>query len=380
VRGIAGFMMAVEPMISIKLPVIQNGLCHVSFAYDAARSIDLEAAERRIHQATERPTIAHKRRSPSYFEYQPAPIRTVRKTQPFAVGKVMTRSSVDIMIYDFGAISVIYSLPIDGAFEDLLFLNEALYNNATLQIESRLQVDQLLQIIGDAARRSHSSPIFEDYVVFHVERFAEPIDLKLFCVQYARQIAQILRGERQPLSDQEIKDALAARISYSMNDVLLVDSNAALLVDSEGEDVRALLEFANVQLLEMRYVDQKLDRALDQAYETLARRLSNLPWALTSYSADLGSLAELQVDNATLFEGVNNTLKLFGDQYLGRVYRMVNRRFHLEEWDSSILRKLQSLESIYEKISHQASNRRTEMLEWIIIVLIAFSIAVGFIH
>jgi hypothetical protein len=110
-----------------------------------------------------------------------------------------------------------------------------------------------------------------------------------------------------------------------MNDILLVDWNAALLVDSEGDDVRALLEFANVELLEMRYVDQKLDRALDPC-------------------------------------------------------RMVNRRFHLEEWDSSILRKLQSLESIYEKISHQASNRRTEMLEWIIIVLIAFSIAVGFIH
>ena len=77
---------------------------------------------------------------------------------------------------------------------------------------------------------------------------------------------------RQPLSDQEIEDALAVRISYSMNDILLVDWNAALLVDSEGDDVRALLEFSNVELLEMRYVDQKLDRALDQAYETLARR------------------------------------------------------------------------------------------------------------
>jgi hypothetical protein len=364
----------------IKSPVIQSGLCHVSFAYDAARSIDLGAAERRIHQATERPTIAHKRRTPSYFEYQPAPIRTIRKAQPFAVGKLTTRSSIDLMIYDFGAVSVIYTLPIDGPFEDLLFLNEELYDNETLLVDSRLQVDQLLTIIGDAARQSHSSPVVEDYVVFHVERFTEPIDLKLFCAEYATQIAQILRAERQPLSDQEIEDALAVRISYSMNDILLVDWNAALLMDSEGDDVRALLEFSNVELLEMRYVDQKLDRALDQAYEALARRLWNLPWGFRSYSADLGRLTELQVDNATLFESVNNTLKLFGDQYLGRVYRMVNRRLHLEEWDSSILRKLQSLESIYEKISHQASNRRTEMLEWIIIVLIAFSIAVGFIH
>ncbi len=105
-----------------------------------------------------------------------------------------------------------------------------------------------------------------------------------------------------------------------------------------------------------------------------------MPRFFTSDAADLRSLAELQVDNAALFEGVNNTLKLIGDQYLARVYRMVNRRFHLDEWDASILRKLQTLESIYEKISVQASNHRMEMLEWVIIFLIAFSIALEFIR
>ena len=158
-----------------------------------------------------------------------------------------------------------------------------------------------------------------------------------------------------------------------------MDWNAALLIDSEGDDVRALLEFANVELLEMRYVDQKLDRALDQAYETLSKRSWSLPWMFGHYAGDLRRLAELQVDNATLFEGVNNTLKLVGDQYLARVYRMVNRRFHLDDWDTSILRKLETLESIYEKISDQASNRRMEILEWVIILLIAFSIALEFI-
>ena len=106
----------------------------------------------------------------------------------------------------------------------------------------------------------------------------------------------------------------------------------------------------------------------------------SLPRFLGYYGADLRSVAELQVDNAILFEGVNNTLKLLGDQYLARVYRLVNRRFHLDEWDGSILRKLQTLESIYEKISDQASNRRMEVLEWVIVLLIAFSIALEFIH
>jgi uncharacterized Rmd1/YagE family protein len=65
---------------------------------------------------------------------------------------------------------------------------------------------------------------------------------------------------------------------------------------------------------------------------------------------------------------------------LARVYRLVNRRFHLDEWDSSILRKLETIESIYEKISDQATNRRMEILEWVIIVLIAVEIGLELLH
>jgi uncharacterized Rmd1/YagE family protein len=37
------------------------------------------------------------------------------------------------------------------------------------------------------------------------------------------------------------------------------------------------------------------------------------------------------------------------------------------------------LESIYDKMSNRATTRRMEVLEWIIIVLIALSIAVSFV-
>jgi hypothetical protein len=363
----------------INSPTIESGLCYVSFAYDAARSIDLGEAERRIHQGTERPTIAHKRRTPSSFEYQPPPLRTSSDSNPFTIGKFVTRPGVDLMIYDFGAVSIIYSIPIAGPFENLLMLSEELYDNETLLADSRLWVERMMAMINKAASQPHMSPVVEDYIIFHVEKFSEPMDLKLFCAENRRQIAQILRAEPQPLSDQEVEDALGVQLSYGIDDLTLVDWNAALLIDSEGNDIRALLDFANVELLEMRYVDQKLDRALDQAYETLSKRSWSLRWMFGYYAGDLSRLAELQVDNATLFEGVNNTLKLVGDQYLARVYRMVNRRFHLDEWDTSILRKLETLESIYEKISDQASNRRMEILEWVIILLIAFSIALEFL-
>ncbi|HXV80827.1 MAG TPA: hypothetical protein VEG60_13190 [Candidatus Binatia bacterium] len=359
--------------------IIQNGTCFVLFAYDVARSINIELAERRIHEATQRQTMPHKRRAPRYFEYQPPPLRLSQETEPVHVGKFTARGSVDLLLYDFGAVAVTYSFPINGPFPDLLRLSEDLYDNEFLLSDSRLRVSQLLKVVGEAANQANVASLVEDYVVFHIQSFNQPFDANRFCSEQGREMAQILRAERQRLSDQEIDDAIAPRMSFGTDDLTVVDWNAALMIDREGEDVHAVLDFANVELLEMRYLDQRLDSALDQAYDTLSRPSFNLLRVFGYSSAALRRVAELQVDNAILFEGVNNTLKLLGDQYLARAYRLVNKRFHLEDWDASILRKLQTLESIYEKISDQAANRRMEILEWVIIILIAASIALEFI-
>lgn len=361
-------------------PLVESGVCYVIFAYDAARAINLDLADRRVREITQRPSIRHKRRTPSYFEFQPPPLLVSRDAESLAVDKFVTRPSIDLMAYDFGAVSAVYALPIEGAFENLLGLSEELYDNESLLADSCVQINELLKVIGDAAYLPHLSPVVEDYVIFHIERFADTLEPNNFCTRYGRRIAQILRAERQPLSDEEVDDALAMRTAYGLLDTTIIDWNAALVIDRDGDDVRTVLEFANVELLEMRYVDQKLDHAMDEAYEQLSRRTVGWRRMLGYSGADLRRVAELQVDNAALFEGVNNTLKLFGDQYLARVYRSVNRRFHIDDWDSSILRKLQTLESIYEKISGQATNRRMEILEWVIVLLIAFSIAIEFIH
>jgi len=126
-------------------------------------------------------------------------------------------------------------------------------------------------------------------------------------------------------------------------------------------------------------LDRNLDDALDRSYEALTTRRGNSLQRLGVFGADRHRVARMQVDSAILFEGVNNALKLLGDQYLSRVYRLVSQRFHLAEWDAGILRKLQTLESIYEKMSDQVTNRRMEVLEWIIIILIAISIILPFL-
>lgn len=359
-------------------PEIVSGVCYVAFAYDAARSIDLEAGSQRLREQTRRPSMRHKRPTPSWFEYEPAPLSIGRDSATIDIGRFATRPVTEIVIYDFGAVAVIYGLQLAGSLDDLLELSEALYDNQSLLTASREHVQQVLEVLGDAAKNPGLSPLVEDYVIFHVERFAMPVAVQALCETHGQRIAQLLRAERSTLSQQEVEDALSTRMSYGANDLTVIDWNAALVIEPDGEDVRAVLEFANVELLEMRYLDHRLDRALDEAYEQLSRRRGGLRLMLGYSGADLRRVAELQVDNALLFEGVNNTLKLLGDQYLARVYRVVNRRFHIHDWDASILRKLETLESIYEKISDQATSRRMEIVEWIIVLLIALSIVLGF--
>ena len=360
---------------------IERGLCYVMFAYDAARSIDLEQAEKRIHETSERQTIRHKRRTPNYFEYQPPPLRVSYGSAAVQIEACLARPNVDLILYDFGAVAALYSLPIVGPFDELMRLSEELYDNPFLLSDSRKRVEELLKVLGDAATHANLATVVEDYVIFHVESLSGPLDISKFLASHYRQIAQILRAESRTLSEQEVEDAVSARLSYGTEDLAVIDWNAALLIDRDGDDVREVLQFANVELLEMRYLDQRLDGALDSSYVALSPRAGNAARPkFGRYRSRLRSVAELQVDNATLFEGVNNALKLLGDQYLARIYRLVSRRFHLDDWDASILRKLQTLESIYQKMSDQASTRRMEVLEWVIIILIAFSIVLELLH
>lgn len=122
-----------------------------------------------------------------------------------------------------------------------------------------------------------------------------------------------------------------------------------------------------------------MDQALDEAYATLtSQRWYGIRWPGTMAS-NLRRIAGLQVDSAILFERVTNTLKLLGDQYLARVYRIASQRFYLPSWDTSIMRKLDTLDNLYDKMADHTGNRRMEILEWIIIILIAISILLPFI-
>jgi hypothetical protein len=362
---------------------IEDGAAWVSLAYDIGQHIDLEAAAA-LPVAAEREVIQHQRRAPPYQQFHPAPVRLKERLAGVSVGGFATDGSVETTIYDFGAASITYCLPIGGReLAELPELAAALDSNPELLGDSRRRVERLLETLDEAVRRPTVSALVEDYTVFHVRRWAAELDPRAIVERNRPLIARILRAERGELREDEVQDALQLRIGYGPRDDLVVDWQGAFLSDPQGEDTLAVLEFANVELLEMRFLDDRLDTALDRSHEMLwgneTRRHSLRSLVRREARSAMRSIATLQIDSAVLFESVNNAVKLLGDQFLARLYRLTARRFHLEEWDASILRKLETLDSIYAKLENEQSAARMEVLEWIIIVLFLVSIVLPFL-
>ena len=364
-----------DPHTPPRAPAIGRGTCHVVYAFEVANSIDLDAAERRI-AAAQRQTITEKRRAPSYFEYRPAPLRVTWETPAHQVAGFVTRGAAELVMYDFGAVSLAFAIPLQGPLRSLIGLGAALRGNVQLQSAARGHVEQLMELLGDAAVRVSIAPFVEDYVVFEVDELSPSEAAPALFAREAGLVAQILRAEARELSGQEINAATALQASFGPGDLTVIDTDAALVFDPEAADVLDVIEFANAQILEMRFLDQQLDDALERSYLLLSRRSWRWRAALRFSDPDLHRVAQFQLDAAILFERVTNALKLIGEQYLTRIYGLVSRRFHLADWDASITRKLQTVESIYSKMADRAAQRRMELLEWIIIVLIAVSIVV----
>lgn len=140
-----------------------------------------------------------------------------------------------------------------------------------------------------------------------------------------------------------------------------------------------MIEFANVQLLEFRHIDDRLDDRLEAAYRLIrptdhARKPIGF-WP--KHGPAMRSVRELEIEATSLFERADNALKLIGDQYLSRVYGLASTRFHLNGWQQSIRRKLETVGDVYDLLVQQAGGTRMELLEVIVVVLIALEIVLA---
>jgi hypothetical protein len=351
-----------------------EGILHIHVAFDWGDEIRLDRAGQLV-PATVR-ELPRRRRTPSSIGYRPPPLR-FRLPPPALdlpdLGAV--QAETEATVFDFGAVSVAMQVPFQLPAEYLTRLAGWLADPAPLVTTARAALSalhpRLLPAIDDPLWQEDLS---EEYFVFQFLGGACPSPVADLLKKQGAWLAGLVRLESGALSAEEVDEALRVHLSYSPDDLLVVDWAAAVLFDRDCDETLQAIEFANLQLLEFRHIDNRLDDSLADALRSLhPPGRSWLPfWHI--YARPLRHLGELKVEANGLFERTGNVLKLVGDQYLARVYRLVAGRFHLEEWEQSIQRKLEVAEGSYQVVSDQASTLRTEFLEIVVILLILLEV------
>jgi hypothetical protein len=359
--------------------LLLTGTLHVYVAFDWGDEVDLEQAGRLAPAGTQ--ALARRRRTPSSFSYRPPPLLFRLDPAPLDLpGLAAASVTAEATVFDFAAVSVALHVPFRLPLTDLIRLAGRLADAAPLVSAARATVAGLHRRLLPAIRQPEwRDDLSEEYFVFHLPP-GEPLAPDVLLDGRADLLASLVRLEDGPLSGEEVAESLRLHLSYSPTDLFVPDWAAALLLDRDCEETLQVLEFANLQLLEYRHIDNRLDDNLAVAYR-LTRQESR-PWRtfLRGHGRALRTVGELKVEANDLFERTGNVLKLVGDQYLARVYRLLAARFHLREWERSILRKLETVEGVYQVFSDQANSYRTELMEVIVIFLILLEVVLALFH
>jgi len=143
---------------------------------------------------------------------------------------------------------------------------------------------------------------------------------------------------------------------------------------AEDTDVQYVLEFANAQLLELRFEDAVLDTEIPMVYTRIAEARRGFHPLGRRFSRLLAQLQTRVADATELVERVENSLKVTDDVFLARIYAAALEIFRGGTWRRGIDRKIAILRDTYGMLDAESQARRSEMLEVVIVLLIVIEI------
>jgi hypothetical protein len=90
-------------------------------------------------------------------------------------------------------------------------------------------------------------------------------------------------------------------------------------------------------------------------------------------------LRQYRVDLTKLADEVTHITKFFGDWHLARVYLAARERFYLDQWRSSVERRLGQLDQLYGVVQSEMYEQRMLWLELLIVIFFAIDLLAIFV-
>ena len=343
------------------------------YAFDLAYDMSRQPIRELLGQPVAQFAVDSSKRSPRHlFFYKPQMVRLPPLERIGPHGPL--RVDREVKILPVGAISIRVRVPFSvSRVEDLVDYHDLQFSNGVLQEEVRQLAEEVRRELAPYYIRPVANLAPEEaYTVFCMRSPLQGADGKNVSAEnwlhlHRREVAALLTQEPDidHLSTQESDESTGRYLSYYEHDVVVVDWDAALIIDQPEnfDETLYIMELANLQLAELEAYDRILDEALERSYRDLSR-------PHTRPQGDvLRELRDIRIDLARFNDELSNITKFFGDWHLARIYENISARFHLGDWHRSINGKLRTLDDLYQLLKHDQNNRWMLMLEITIVLL-----------
>ncbi|WII72210.1 hypothetical protein QJS83_17240 [Bdellovibrio sp. 22V] len=342
--------------------------------FDIGKDVDLEKAQSRFEGSTFAQRFHLNRRSKAMI-INNAPLSLFLETSRYEVLGHMLDLEISAKIWHFGALSVTLSLRLPSAIDwnRLIEMGNFLENDLQLHELAKQRVEQVVQSFDPSRLDFVRWQTYEDYICYFFKNL-EGCEQSALSIFERYDVYRLILSENNEMLAESIKKGIAeSTFQYSRNDLSIIDWNSAIVVEPSGSlDIPDVIEFALCQLLEMRYYDDILDEKLTYLYSSLEKKKASI---FQNYYVRLSKeAAQIYLEISDTIESVENSMKVVGDFYLAKIFRAALMRLRFKDWQESVDKKLNSIAQVSRLFVSESHEKKSQLLEIIIIVLIAIEV------
>ncbi len=374
------FQPAEKPQAAVHTEPLTGQVVYM-YAFDVAYEMERKPVRELLGQPVAQFAVDASKRNPrQLFFYRPQMVRLPPLEKFGPRGPIRLERTIKLL--PVGAISITVRVPFQvDQIEELVPFHDLRFSDGSYLYD---HVRELAEQVRRELHAHYIRPLAqlgdeEAYTVFCVHspilgEAGTDVRAEDWMREHRREISALLTEERDPskLSDQESEESSGKYLSYYKDDVVVIDWDAALIVDEPRyfDEILYTMELANLQLAELEAYDRILDDAVERSYRDVGgRRFSLMRSARTQ-----NDLLEIRIDLARLSDELSNITKFFGDWHLARIYQAISSRFHLADWHRTIDEKLKTLDDLYQLLRHEQNNRYMLILEMAIVLLFILDI------
>jgi len=346
--------------------------------YDVADEIHLDVLRELIGVSPPGRKPEFKLPAPVYVRFERPPVVESAEAIQLSTGETFEGR---LKYFDYGVVSLELERPFQAGWDELIRLTNRWIEQPEIEQAALRIVRKRLESLTRALSKPYAEWLDDVYYTLHVQ----PVQLTENRVLPATEllasngpaIAQIVRGDLNPLSPSEEREVLGSSMSYYPTDLLVVGWMAAFLYDTtEGAAPTVqLLEYANTQLLEYRRYDEVLTRVLKRAYDSLEHGGYLRRWR---YAREATHLNTLRLDITELTERTDNAIKFLSDMFYARAYQLASAKIGVKDYRHLVEEKLRTAGELYDFMVNEFRQARGFVLEVLVVVMILIEILQAF--